>query len=269
MLTDSHCHLASHKFADADIDRIVANAIDSGVTRMVTLGTCVDDWPANIGFANTHNSVFACLAIHPCDVTEAPGDWDQQLIDLLSTSENIVAIGETGLDYFHPAPEGWTDEAYREKQQTMLRRHFEIAEQFGLNIVIHTRDRKGKQSLDDAVKIARDFRGKVRPLFHCFLGPIENADAIFELDGIISFTGIATFKNAHDTIEAARLAPADRFMVETDSPYLAPVPHRGKRNEPAFVRHTAEAIADLRGVTLDELTAQTNAVADAFFRFSS
>ncbi len=235
---------------------------------MITLGTCIEDWQKNVDLTAAHQSVFACLAIHPCDVTEAPNDWDQQLIDRLSASEKIIAIGETGLDYFHPAPSGWTDEAYREKQQTLLRRHFEIAEQFGLNIVIHTRDKSGQQSLDDALKIARDFRGKVRPLFHCFLGPIENADAIFELDGIISFTGIATFKNAHATIEAARLAPTDRFIVETDAPYLAPVPHRGQRNEPAFVRHTAEAIAQLRGVTLDELTESTNAVADGFFRFN-
>lgn len=266
MLTDSHCHLASHQFAD-DADTVIANALQSGVTRMVTLGTSIEDWQPNLDLAAAHPSVFSCLGIHPCDATDAPDDWDQQLIDRLSTSQKIVAIGETGLDYFHPAPEGWTDQAYREKQQSLLRRHFEIGVQFERNIVIHTRDKSGKQSLDDALQIARDFRGKVRPLFHCFLGPIENADAIFALDGIISFTGIATFKNAHPTIEAARLAPADRFMVETDAPYLAPVPHRGARNEPAHVRHTAQAIAQLRGVTLEELTTSTNAVADQFFHF--
>ena len=266
MLIDSHCHLASQKFSH-DIDEVIERAIANGVTRQVSLGTCIEDWQPNLDLAAKYPSVHTCLAIHPCDVTETSEEWRTTLTGHLASPQKIAAIGETGLDYFHPAPDGWSDSDYRAKQQTLLRQHFEIAESAGLNIVIHTRDRSGYQSLNDAITIARDFRGKVRPLFHCFLGPIENADAIFELDGIISFTGIATFKNAHDTIEAARRAPADRFMVETDAPYLAPVPHRGKRNEPSFVRHTAEAIADLRGISPDQLVSDTNAVAESFFRF--
>jgi len=271
-LTDTHCHLASHKFTAAELESLVANAREAGVTRLVTLGTGTDDCPRQIEIAKQFpGTVFACIGIHPCDVTETTDGWDQQLLSLIEQHpDQVVAIGETGLDYFHPAPEGWTDETYHQRQRDLLRRHFEIAAQTGRNIVIHTRDRSGKQSLEDALEIARDFAGRVRPLFHCFLGPLENAAPILELDGIVSFTGIASFKgkNAHDTRQAATHIPLERMMVETDAPYLAPEPHRGKRNEPAFVRHTADAIAHLRGLTTDELATATNQVADGFFRFS-
>ena len=266
-LTDTHCHLASTKF-HGETDHIIARAIESGVGRMVSLATGFHDIPANLALATAHpNVVFAALGIHPCDVhNETRTDWQDQLATIAQTP-GVVAIGESGLDYYHPAPEGWEEDAYRARQRMFLRQHFEVAAALGLPIVLHSRDRDGQQSIHDALVIAREFAGKVRPMFHCFLGPWEWAAPILELDGILSFGGIATFSSARNTMEAARQAPAGCFTLETDSPYLAPVPHRGKRNEPAYVRHTAEFLAKIRGESIEELAKHTELSADGFFRF--
>jgi TatD DNase family protein len=266
MLTDSHCHLASRAFAGEDPAAILQRAAQQGVTRALTLATSLDDFDANLDLATTFPSVHACLGIHPCDVHQAPDDFANVLSPLLCRPE-VAAVGETGLDYYHPAPAGWTEESLRERQRSFLRQHFRLAAAAGLNLVIHTRDRSGDASLLDALAIYGDFATDVRAVFHCFPGPIESAAAIFELGGMISIGGVATFKKADACLAAARLCPAGSLMLESDSPYLAPVPHRGERNEPAFVRHTAEFIATTRGESLDQLAAHTSAAADAFFRF--
>ncbi|SHJ99859.1 TatD DNase family protein [Rubritalea squalenifaciens DSM 18772] len=265
-MIDSHCHLASHKFSNEELPDIIARAEANGVTRMVTLATCLEDAKTNIAISEKFPQVFTAIGIHPCDVHETP---DNYLVELhtLASHQKCVAIGETGLDYYHPAPDGWSADDYHQRQRDFLRQHFELAKELGKNVVIHTRDRSGKQSMDDAIAIYREFAHDVKAVFHCFLGPLENASEIFELGGYISFTGIATFKSAKDCIQAAVDAPAGRFMVETDSPYLAPTPYRGKRNEPAYTLHTAEAIAASRGETLHELNQHTNATAQEFFKF--
>jgi len=266
MLTDSHCHLASRAFAAEDPAAILERAAHHGVSRAITLATCLGDIAPNLQLASTFPGVHACLGIHPCEVHEAPDDFALTLAPLLARPE-VAAVGETGLDYYHPAPSGWTDESLRDRQRAFLRQHFHLAAAAGLNLVIHTRDRSGDRSLQDALAIYRDFAHDVRAVFHCFPGPLAAAAPILELGGIISIGGVATFKKADACLAAARLCPAGSLMLESDSPYLAPVPHRGQRNEPAFVRHTAELIAAARGESLEEFAAHTSATADTFFRF--
>ena len=265
MFTDSHCHLASHKFPREEVADLVSRARDAGIHRLITLATCPEDIPSNLALAEEFPEVHACLGIHPCDVHETPDDFEGSLHPLLS-HEKVAAVGETGLDYYHPAPEGWTNEDYHARQRDFLRRHFLLARESGLNVVIHTRDRSGTASFDDALAIAGDFTDSVRAVFHCFPGPPELAERVFAIGGLISFTGIVTFKNAREVAATAVTAPEGRFMLETDSPYLAPVPHRGQRNEPAYTREIAEHIANERGITPATLSQVTEATVKGFFR---
>jgi TatD DNase family protein len=267
MLTDTHCHLASHRFAAAEIPELIRRAHAAGVTRMVTLATSLADLPANLALAETPG-VHACIGIHPCDVHHAPDDATERLAEF-AADPRVCAIGETGLDYYHPAPAGWTEEAFRERQRMMLRRHFELAAAAGLNVVIHTRDRAGHASFDDALAIYEEHCATVRAVFHCFVGPWDNAARVLGLGGLVSFGGVCTFKSAREIREVAARCPEASFLLETDAPYLAPEPHRGQRNEPAHTRLTAERIAAERGETLDALATHTNSAADRFFRFAS
>ena len=267
MLTDSHCHLASHRFGAEELPSLLGRARDAGVTRLVTLATCLDDLEANLRIAGDP-SVHACLGIHPCDVHHAPDDAVETIAAFMDDLR-VCAIGETGLDYYHPAPDGWEEHRFRERQRDFLRVHFELAERCGLNVVIHTRDRTGFGSFDDALEIYRGYHDRVRALFHCFIGTPDNAAKVLDLGGLLGFGGVATFKNASDVRETMLSCPPGTFVVETDAPYLAPEPHRGKRNEPSFVRNTAERIAELRGETLESLASHTGAAADRFFRFRS
>lgn len=263
MIVDSHCHLG-HLFDAEERAAAVGRAREAGVTRMVTLATQVANCADHQAFAEAHEGVFFCAGVHPSNVHEAPDDFEEGLRPFLD-SPKCVAVGETGLDYYHPAPEGWTDEAFRARQQDFLRRHFELAVEAGKNVVIHTRDRKGKASLDDAVAVYGEYAGQVKAVFHCFIGPWENAGPVLELGGLVSFTGIATFKNAKDVLASAVAAPAGSVMVETDSPYLAPMPFRGKPCEPAYTRLTAEHIAAARGEAFEDFARHTTATAEAFY----
>ena len=264
-MTDSHCHLGSHKFSPDEIPDIIARAHENGVHRMITLATDPLDLAINLEIAHRFEEVSACIGIHPCDVHECPDDFESILQPHLADPK-VAAIGETGLDYFHPAPKGWTDETYHARQRDFLRRHFQLAKEAALNIVIHTRDKSGTKSFDDALEIYAEFSSDVRAVFHCFPGPPELAERVFAAGGLISFTGIATFKNAQAVVDTVKAAPSGSFMLETDSPYLSPVPHRGKRCEPGFTRFTAEAIATQRGGSLESLVQETEAVVEGFFR---
>ncbi len=267
MLTDSHCHLASHRFDPGETGSLVERALSSGVSRLVTLATCLDDIDANLAIAE-HPAVHACLGIHPCDAHHAPDDAVERIATRIA-DPRVCAIGETGLDYFHAAPDGWEEETFRERQRLFLIRHFELAAASGLNVVIHTRDREGCASFEDALGIYRDFHERVRAVFHCFIGRWENVVRVLDLGGLVSFGGVCTFRNAREALDSAVRCPAGSFMLETDAPYLAPEPQRGRRNEPAYVRHTAGFLAERRGEPLDELAAHTSETADRFFRFRS
>lgn len=265
LLTDSHCHLGSHKFSPDELPAIVETAREAGVHRLITLATNLKDIPVNLGIAQQFDNVFACVGIHPCDAHETPNDYLDSLQEFAS-HPRVAAIGETGLDYYHPAPEGWSEDDYHRHQRSLLQQHFELASRLGLNVVIHTRDRRGDASFSDALEIYEAFASQVRAVFHCFPGPAHQVKRVLRLGGLVSFTGIATFKNASDVLAAACETPAGRLMVETDSPYLAPVPHRGKRCEPAHASHTARCLAEARSEPLNEFAAHTEETVNTFFR---
>jgi len=264
MLTDSHCHLASYRFTPEEIPALLERARAADVTRMITLATSLEDVPANLRLAE-NPAIHACIGIHPCDVHHAPDGVTAGLAGF-APDPRVCAIGETGLDFYHPAPDGWDEKRFRNRQRGFLREHFELAAAHGLNIVIHTRDREGHDSFEDALVIYGDFHSSVRAVFHCFIGPWENAKRVLDHGGLVSFGGVATFKTARLVRETILQCPAGCFMLETDAPYLAPEPHRGKRNEPSFVRNTAISVAALRGESLETLARHTSGTASGFFR---
>ena len=266
MIIDTHCHLASAQFDQSRRETYVQHALREGIDRMITLGARMDDWEANTAWARQFPGAgFCALGIHPDDAHDAPADWADQLFRK-AQDVPLAAIGETGLDYFHGAPQGWETEQFHRLQQDLLERHFALAERLDLNIVLHTRDRKGSASFEDALAIARNYAGRVRPVFHCFIGNTAQAMRIFdELDGMVSFTGVATFKNAPVVAETASWCPENRIMLETDSPYLSPEPLRGRMNEPAHLIHTARFIAAARGMNLEDLAHVTTRNAETFY----
>ncbi len=202
------------------------------------------------------------MGIHPCDV--GPESLSQvEALRELAGRLRVAAIGEIGLDY-HRLPEDAAEvERTKRLQAEVFRAQLQLAAETGHNAVIHQRD-----SWDDTLAILKEFTGKMRGVFHCFGGTLAQAEELFALGHLVSFTGIVTFKNAAVAQETARAVPLDRFMVETDCPYLAPVPHRGKRCEPAHTRFVAEKIAALRGVSVEEIAAATTATARGFFRLA-
>ncbi|MBB5350751.1 TatD DNase family protein [Haloferula luteola] len=265
MLTDSHCHLASAKFDAAEVPALIERARHAGVTRLISLATCLDDIQAHLDLATTYPEVHCCLGIHPCEAHDAPDDVIAQLRPHL-THPQVAAIGETGLDYFHPAPADWQETDYRRRQTELLEAHFALASECGLNLVIHTRDRQGDASFQDALSIYRGFSDQTRAVFHCFISSPENARAVIDLGGRVSFGGVATFKNATSVLDLAAKLPPGSFMLETDSPYLSPHPHRGQRNEPARTSIIAQRIAEARGETIEQLASHTTQTAIDFFK---
>ena len=265
MLTDSHCHLASHRFSPEELPALIQRAHDARITRLVTLATCLGDIAPNLAAAQ-HPSIHACIGIHPCDVHNAPDDAVHQLAAFVDDAR-VCAIGETGLDYYHPAPDGWEETAFRQRQRDFLHQHFQLAAEAELNVVIHTRDQAGHASLDDALAIYKEYHQQVRAVFHCFISTAANAARVFDLGGIVSFGGVATFKSAREVRDTILACAPGTFMLETDAPYLAPEPHRGKRNEPAYTADTAAFIAELRDETIEELASHTDVTASSFFRF--
>jgi len=222
----------------------------------------VDSSTRAVELAENFPSVWATVGIHPNEADEAPEDAVERL-RALAQSRRVVAMGEIGLDYHH-LPEG--EEAIaknKARQAELFRAQLTLATELGLNAVIHQRD-----SWDDTLAILREFTGRVRGVFHCFGGTLEQAREVIALGHLVSFTGIVTFKNARQVQATAQDVAFDQFMVETDCPYLAPVPDRGKRCEPAHTRIVAEQIAKLRGVSVEEIGERTTATAREFFRFS-
>lgn len=261
MLVDSHCHLAYPQLAD-DIDAVVARAREAGVTRLVTISTDLEDGAANLALADRFpDTIRVAVGIHPTSVTEVAGtDWIDRLRQL-AAHPAVVAIGETGTDHHHHPPEGFTEEQYHRRQDEFFDAQLALAESLDLPVVVHQRD-----SFERTVERLEPYHGRVRAVFHCFNRPWSDALPLVERGHLVSFTGIVTFRSAREVQQCARDAAPGSFMVETDAPFLAPVPHRGRRNEPSFVRHTAEHLATLRGIDLESLAAETTDTARAFFR---
>jgi len=247
MLIDSHCHLDFPELA-ADREGVLARATHAGVGGMVTISTRVTQFETIRAIADAHENVWCSVGTHPHHAAEEPDVTTADLVRL-SAHPRCVAIGEAGLDYHYPG-----DYA---AQASGFRRHIAAARETGLPLVIHSRSAD-----DDMATILEEETGQGGAfpfVLHCFTGGAELARRGLALGGYISFSGIVTFKNAAEIHEVAGFVPADRYLIETDAPYLAPAPHRGQPNEPAYVRHTAEKLAEIRGIPLDRLAAETTA----------
>ncbi len=261
MLIDTHAHLDYEDFA-SDFGAMLHRASEAGVGRIVTIGTSVESSRRAVELAERHPMVYAVVGVHPTSADEAPADLRSVLIEL-AARPRVAAIGETGLDYHRLPEDGSTVAAYKATQAEVFRQQLDAAATLGLNVVIHQRD-----AWTDTLDILRPYTGRLRGVFHCFGGTPAQADEVLALGHMVSFTGIATFKNGAAVRETAAAVPTGRFMVETDCPYLAPVPFRGKRCEPAYTRETAVAVALARGITLEALTRETTATAEGFFRLT-
>jgi TatD DNase family protein len=286
MLIDTHAHLDYPDF-EADFDDVLRRAFEAGVTRIITIGTSVESSRRAVALADKYPNVYAVIGVHPTYVEESGEDVITPLRELAASSR-VVAIGETGLDYhslpsielskerkttqvFLKALQTSTDEqieaeihdgAYKSKQASLFQQQLDLGVELGLNVVIHQRD-----AWDDTLEIMNPYTGKLRGVFHCFGGSLEQASTVIELDHLVSFTGIVTFKNGRAVREVAAQIPLWKFMVETDCPYLAPVPFRGKRCEPFHTRLVAESIAAARDLRVEEVAAATTETAEKFFRF--
>lgn len=251
MLVDSHCHLDFPDFAD-DLAGIVSRAESAGVGRMVTISTRVRKLPDLLAIAERFPNVYCSVGTHPHQADEEDGITTEELVKL-AQHPKVVAFGEAGLDYFY-------EMGSRDAQERGFRAHIAAARETGLPLVIHTREAD-----EDCGKILEDEMGKgaFRAVLHCYTGGRDLAMQAIDLGLMISFTGILTFKKSQALRDLAAELPADRVMVETDSPYLAPGKYRGKRNEPSYVVETAKVLAEVRGVSLDEIARQTT---ENFFR---
>ncbi|HTT48736.1 MAG TPA: TatD family hydrolase [Pseudolabrys sp.] len=251
MLVDSHCHLDFPDFA-SELDAVVARARAAGIGRMVTISTRVRKHSQVLAIAEKYPDVFCSVGTHPHNSAEEP-DVDAKMLVALAQHPKIVAIGEAGLDYHY-------DNSPRAAQATSFRQHIAAARETGLPLVIHARDCDADMA---AILMEETGQGAFPAVLHCFTGGRDLAMRAIDLGLYISFTGILTFKNSVALRDIAAALPADRILVETDAPYLAPLPFRGKRNEPAYVVETAKVLANTRGVSADEIAHQTT---DNFFR---
>lgn len=250
-LVDSHCHLDFNDF-NGELDDVVARAGEAGVGLMVTIGTTLRGFEGVLKVAETYDNIVCTVGIHPHEA-EAEPDVDTARLVELAQHPKVVGIGETGLDYFY-------EHSPRDAQKTNFRAHIEASRETQLPLVIHTRDAD-----EDMAEILIEEMGKgaFPGLLHCFSSGQALAMTALDLGLYISLSGIVTFKSAADLQETAKDVPLDKLLVETDAPYLAPVPKRGKRNEPSFVAHTAAKVAELQGIEVDTLAAATT---DNFFR---
>lgn len=286
MLIETHAHLDYPEFAP-DLEDVLRRATEADVTRIITIGTSVESSRRAVALAEKYPNVFAVIGVHPTYAHEAEEEDVVTPLRDLAKNPHVVAIGEIGLDYHHlPSVEvkkrkdvqvfnalqsetegqleaSIEDGAYKSKQAELFEQLLDLAVELRFNVVIHQRD-----AWDDTLEILSNYGRQVSGVFHCFGGSLEQADEVFDLGHLISFTGIVTFKNGAGVREVAARVPLDRFMVETDCPYLAPVPFRGKRCEPAHTRLVADSIAAARGISLEEVARATTATAEEFFAFN-
>ena len=253
---DTHAHLDFPDFS-TDLPQVVERANDVGIKRIITIGTDLESSVRAIALAERFPSVYAAVGCHPTHVSGVPDDV-RPALRKFAQHPKVVAIGETGLDFYR-LPE-MDVESYKARQARIFEQQLEIAAELGLNCIIHQRD-----SLDATIAQMEPWSGKVRGVFHCFTGDRSALDRILAMGSLVSFTGISTFKNAENVRDAIAAVPPDKFMLETDCPFLAPVPYRGKRCEPAYVREIAQLVSDTRRATMEEVSASTNTTARSFF----
>lgn len=252
MLFDSHAHIDDEKF-DADRDEVIARALENGVTGILNAGASMASSARSVALTKQYKSVYAAVGIHPHDAKEALEKDYEQLAEW-TKEDKVVAIGEIGLDYYY-------DLSPREVQRDVFIRQLDVARQTGMPFIIHDRDAHG-EILDILKKEAKGMSG----VLHCFSGSLEMAREVIKMGLYISIAGPVTFKNAAKLPEIVRNAPLDRLLVETDCPYLTPHPHRGKRNEPVYVRLVAMQVASFRGMDLSALAEATTKNVKSLFK---
>jgi len=275
---DTHAHLDYPEFAP-ELPEVIARAEVAGIAKIISIGTDLESSRRAIKLAEQFPNVFAVVGWHPSNAMEAPADFRPALREL-ARQPKVVGLGETGLDY-HRLPSASPnpklkipqtslasdtrlqdeDERYKQKQAELFRQHLEVAAELRLNCVIHQRD-----SLEDTLAQLRPFANQVRGAFHCFANDVATMQEIVALGSLVSFTGILTFKNGQIIRDALAATPLDQFMLETDCPYLAPAPYRGKRCEPAYVKEISEVAAQVKGCSLQQLSRATCATAEKFFQ---
>ena len=261
---DTHAHLDYPDYAN-DLSEVIARAEAAGITKMISIGTSLSSSERAIRLAEKYPQIYAAVGWHPSDAMKAPGDMRPALREY-AKHPKVVAFGEIGLDYHHlpsekPECSKDDDARYKQKQADIFHQQLEVAAETGLNCIIHQRD-----SFDDTLAQLKPFAGKVRGVFHCFGESAERMRQVLDIGSLVSFTGIVTFKNGQNVRDTVAATPPDKFMLETDCPYLAPVPHRGKRCEPAYVKEISETVAQVRNWPLEELSAATCRTAEEFFR---
>jgi len=242
MLIDSHCHL-DYLARDGDLEEVIARAHAAGVDTMITICTKLTEFDGVRSIAEQHDGIYCSVGVHPHEA-DAEGQGDTKRLLPLTDHPKVVGIGETGLDYFY-------EHASRDQQRRSFRAHIAASRETGLPLIVHSRDAD-----DDTAEILRDEHGQgpFPGVIHCFTAGPDLAKTALELGLYISISGIVTFRKADELRDIVRDIPMERLLIETDAPYLAPEPKRGKRNEPAFVAHTAAAVAKIKGISTKELT---------------
>ena len=259
ILVDSHCHIDVEQF-DADRDEVIQRATDAGVKMMLVIGTGeatnFDNFQRVVDLAEKHENIYASIGVHPHDAKTFDAESEKRLIDLAKSSQKIIAWGEIGLDFYY-------DHSPREIQFEVFRRQINIARELDLPIIIHSRDAD-----EETVEVLTEecsyagFRG----IMHCFGGTSKMAQKLMKIGFMISFAGNVTFKKAENLRDAARVVPLDKLLIETDCPYLTPIPFRGKRNEPMYVAETAKFLAGFYGIEVEKLANQTTQNFIDFFK---
>jgi TatD DNase family protein len=259
---DTHAHLDYPDYAD-DLPEVVARAQDAGIAKMISIGTSLSSSERAIRLAEKFPSLYAAVGWHPTEAMKAPSDLRPALREF-AKHPKVVAIGEIGLDYHHlPSSQKGNaadDECYKQRQADIFLQQIEVAIEAGLNCIIHQRD-----AFDDTLAQLKPFAGQVRGVFHCFGENADRMRRVLDIGSLVSFTGIVTFKNGQNVRDTVAATPLDKFMLETDCPYLAPVPYRGKRCEPAYVKEISEVVAQAKGRPLEELSEATCRTAADFF----
>jgi TatD DNase family protein len=260
---DTHAHLDYRDYAP-DLAEVIVRAQAAGISKIISIGLNLESSRRTIQLAEKFPGVFAAIGFHPTEAAKAPDDLRPALRELAGHPK-VVAIGETGLDYHRLPGGGDANARYQQRQADVFRQQLEVAIEFGLNCIIHQRG-----AFDDTLAQLTPFSGKApgrtRGVFHCFGENAERMKRVLAIGSLVSFTGIVTFKNGQNVRDTVAATPLDQFMLETDCPYLAPVPYRGKRCEPAYVKEISETVAQVRKCSLEELSAATCKTASEFFR---
>ena len=259
---DTHAHLDYPDYA-GDLPDVIARAQAAGIAKIISIGTSLSSSERAVRLAEKYPPIYAAVGWHPSEAMKAPADLRPALREF-AKHPKVVAIGEIGLDYHRlPGSQGGStedDAHYKRRQAEIFQQQMEVAIEAGLNCIIHQRD-----AFEDTLAQLKPFAGKIRGVFHCFGENAERMKQVLDAGSLVSFTGIVTFKNGQNVRDTVAATPLDRFMLETDCPYLAPVPYRGKRCEPAYVKEISEVVAKVKNCPLEELSVATCRTAQNFF----